>query len=308
MKKINNVYLATKKDGSTEEILKKLPPRQAGYSAVFTNLPPKDAEKNLKMLSGIDEDLHPTMLIPLLLFFTMTPKEATGMLIDRNEKYQMKFDRFINSAILQIIDWLNYNKIMIADLLAYCDGIYIEDIGDDWFKINNYKTDAKIEKSYLDDAINAKDKTKRMKIIAGLDLLCHHQDMLMAMEKNYASDAVMFTFLFARSLAQFAAVGTEKDGRDVQRGRRNQKAKNRPGLTALRRTYKERYPKASEAMLWKFVKRDLIKEPFQHGEYTVEYTPEPTGTKETAGWLKHIDENGDESSIQYETFRKIKFR
>lgn len=140
MKKINNAYLATPKDGSTEEILKKLPPRKAGYSALYTNLPPKEAEKLLQMLSGIDEDLLSPMLIPLSLFFTMTPREAMNSLVDKSIGLQYHFDTFMQRTLLQITDWLANNKTMINELLAYCNGIFIEDLEEDWFKIENYKT------------------------------------------------------------------------------------------------------------------------------------------------------------------------
>ena len=276
MKKINNAYLATPKDGSTEEILKKLPPRKAGYSALYTSLPPKEAEKLLHMLSGIDEDLLSTMMIPLSLFFTMTPREAMDSLVDKSVGLQYHFDTFMQRTLSEITDWLANNKTMINELLAYCDGIFIEDLEEDWFKIENYKTTPEIEKAFIEDAEDNKDKAKRIKLLAAMDVICQHQDTLIALEKNYASDAFLLGFLLTRSLAQFAAQKTVMDGISVQKGRRNQKPVKKPGFTALRKHFKAKYPKASEAMLWKLIKRDIRDNPFEHGDYTIEYRADET--------------------------------
>ena len=77
MKKINKTYLATKKDNSIEKIMAELPGNPGDYSAIFTSLEQKLAEKALKALSETDEDAHPAMFIPLSFFFRKPPFEAT---------------------------------------------------------------------------------------------------------------------------------------------------------------------------------------------------------------------------------------
>ena len=73
MKKINNIYLATEKDGSIEKNMVELPENPGGYSAIFASFPPdfegkKFLEKALKTLSETEEDVHPAMFIPLSFF------------------------------------------------------------------------------------------------------------------------------------------------------------------------------------------------------------------------------------------------
>jgi len=307
MKEINNVFLATNKDGSAEEILKKLPPRGAGYSAIFGDIPAKDIEKTLKMLSETDEDLHPAMFIPMGFFYDMTPNAIMDFFINKNANEQQYFDRFIRESVEQVTGWLFNNRKIINKLITYCKDIYIDDLSEDRFELENYKMTPEIEKIFIEDAFDNKDRQKRIKLLAALDVLHRHQDMRTFLEKNETFLAALFMFLFTRSLAQFAVQRTVMDGRGVQKGRRNKRPVQKTGFEALKKHFKETYPAASAAMLWRLIKRDLKGKPFTYGGYTVEYRPEVTDSRETSGQLVQTKEDGKERALQYEAFRKIKF-
>lgn len=73
MKKINNIYLATEKDGSIEKNMAELPENLGGYSAILTSLDKKFVEKALNSLSETEESVHPAMFIPLAFIFQHPP-------------------------------------------------------------------------------------------------------------------------------------------------------------------------------------------------------------------------------------------
>ena len=122
MKKINNIYLATEKDGSIEKNMAELPENPGGYSAIFTSLDQKFAEKVLKSLSETEEIVHPAMFIPLAFIFQHPPFKVSEDLRKETGGKSL-LQRMIADFLEHTQEWLYANGPLTMDLLELCPNL-----------------------------------------------------------------------------------------------------------------------------------------------------------------------------------------
>lgn len=250
MKKINKIYLATKKDNSIEKMMAELPGNPGEYSAIFTSLEQKFAEKALKALSETEEDAHPAMFIPLSFFFRKLPFEATQEL-QEEIKGRKLYETVIADFLMDMREWLFANELLTLELFSLCPELQKEDLGNQQTIIRNIRITPEIENIFLERAENRQERIKRTKILAGVNALFMHRLLVAAVDQGHAQATAEYMFLFTRSMAQFAADKSVDDGLSRQASRRKggEKEADRMGLLALVQRYHEKNSELSDLEL-----------------------------------------------------------
>lgn len=309
MKKINNIYLATEKDGSIEKNMAELPENPGGYSAIFTSLDPKFAEKVLKSLSETEESVHPAMFIPLAFIFQHPPFKVSEDLRKETGGKSL-LQRMIADFLEHTQEWLYANGPLTMELLELCPNLQKDRLDKQQTAIRNIHITPDIEKTYLERAKDRQDTIKRTKILAALNALLTHQLLSDAVNKEKAVEAAEYMFLFTRSMAQFAANKAVEDGLTRQDNRRKggEREADRTGLLALVKRYHEKNPQVTNSELWKLIKKDLLqrKNVKPCKGYSVRFYDEHTDISDSSGLLIQKKSKGKEYSIGFEAFRNIR--
>lgn len=309
MKKISNIYLATEKDGSIEKNMAELPENPGGYSAIFTSLDQKFAEKVLKSLSETEESVHPAMFIPLAFIFRHPPFKVSEDLRKETGGKSL-LQRMIADFLEHTQEWLYANEPLTIELLELCPNLQKDRLDKQQTAIRNIHITPDIEKTYLERAKDRQDTIKRTKILAALNALLTHQLLSEAVNKEKAAEAAEYMFLFTRSMAQFAANKAVEDGLTRQDNRRKggEREADRAGLLALVKRYHEKNPQVTDSELWKLIKKDLLqrKNVKPCKGYSVRFYDEHTDTSDSSGLLIQKKSKGKEYSIGFEAFRNIR--
>jgi len=309
MKKINKAYLATERDSSMTKIMAELPENPGGYSAVFTSLEQKFAEKALKALSETEEDAHPSMFIPLSFIFRKPPFLAAQKL-QTEVKGKKLYEIVIADFLMHTYEWLFVNEQLILELFSLCPELQLEDLGHEQTLVRNIHITPEIENAFLAGAKSRQEHIKRTKILAGVNATLTHQSLVAAVEQNDAQATAEYMFLFTRSMAQFAAHKSVDDGLNRQAARRKggSRVADRTGLFAFIQSYHQKNPRLSDSALWKLIRKDLLqrKKVKPCAGYSVKFYPEPTDTSDTAGLLIQKKSKGKEYPIGFEAFRNIR--
>lgn len=148
MKIINKIFRATKKDGSLEKVLTKLPENPNGYSGIVTNIDQSFMDRTLKGLSECDEDMHPTMFVPLSFFFLKTPMDAKDI-FDRQIGEETFLSRFLREFIDGVQDWVYWNDDLANELYDLCDGVVKTRINETYTLVKNINITPEIEDKFL---------------------------------------------------------------------------------------------------------------------------------------------------------------
>lgn len=288
MKKINNAYLATAKDGSLEKIMAELPDNSGGYAGFFTDLDPKFIEKALKNLSETEENIHPAMLIPLAFIFQNPLFQISKDLREVAGGKSLQ-ERMIDDFLTHTQEWLYANEVMTMELYDFCPDIEKIPLDETHTIVKNIYITPEIEKNYLELAVDRQDRIKRTKILAAVNALLTHRLLSDAISQENAKEAAEYMFLFTRSMVQFAANKAVDDGLSRQEARRKggEREADRTGLLRLIRKYHAHNPTATDAELWKIITHDLLHK-------SVRFEFEPTDDRITGGSMIQKKSGGEE--------------
>jgi hypothetical protein len=306
MKKINNIFKATKRDGTIEKILSKLPENPAGYSAILADLDKKLVNKGVSALSECDEDFHPAMHIPTTFFFKMTPMQAKAEFDFRMDEEISLLQKFIEDFFSQVRDWTFLNDELLQELVKLCDGTREDNI-----KVDNLHITPEIEKAFvaLAKKDDRQDRLKRIKFLAAINLLLVFPSYTQAAQEGDIPLSSYFMFLMTRSMAQFAANKAVDDGLDAQNKRRKggEHPVDREGLLALIRGFNQKHPNATEEGLWIKIRDFLIiKKRYKPCVgYSVKFEIEPTDMEDTGGTLLQTASDKKTHPMQFQAFRRL---
>lgn len=307
MKKINRAYLADK-DETIEEFVSKIPPEELNGEFIFGDLDIETAQKALEQLSEDHEDVHPAMFIPQLFILSKTPSEAFQLLTGQNKKKDgIYLGDFLDEVVSKIHYWLSLNTKLLDELTTLYGIPRVEQLAGGFFQLTNYNPTPETDKKYISQGKTNAEQTKRLKVLAALDVSLQYALLKNARKNNETDTASAHMFFFVRSLAQFSAATSVKEGLNVKPRRiKGGLAKSdRVGLFALITHFHENNPGASNKVLWKKIRIALQKEPFKTpcGEYEVSFRTDPN-EKEYLVQTK----DDDEYPIGFEAFKKIRKR
>ncbi len=309
MKKINNVYFATEKDGSFEKNMAELPGNPNEYSAILTSIDTKFVEKLLKSLSETEESVHPAMSIPLTFIFRSLPFKVSEDLRKKTGDKSL-LQRMIADFLEHTQEWLHANEGLFMELLELCPDLQKDRLDQHQMVIRNIHITPDIEETYREQAKDRQDTIKRIKILAAVNALLTHQLLSDAVNKGKAVESAELMFLFTCSMAQFAASKAVEDGLAQQDSRRKggEKEADRTGLVALVQRYHGRNSELSDFELWKLIKKELLQKKYMNPctGYSVRFYDEHTDTSYNSGLLIQKKSKGKEYSIGFEAFRSLR--
>ncbi|QJT09512.1 hypothetical protein [Oceanidesulfovibrio marinus] len=309
MKKINDVFIATPKDGSLEETISKLPGDIEDYSVVFTNADIKFIEKVVRSINGSDEGAQPSMLIPLSFIFSMPPFESTGALLETQDD-KCVLGRIIDDFLENSTEWLYANRQLLLDLCGVCSDAVSKSVSIEQILAGQTKITPDIERVYLELALNRQDSFKRMKVLAAIHARLTYDDLVLAMAKGDVQATATIMFLFARSMAQYASNRAVEDGLERQDSRRRggEKPVDRAGLLKLIQKYHNQFPNDTDKELWLRIKADLVSKKMMRPckGYSVRFEFEPTDDSDIGGRLIQKKSKGKEHPMGFEAFRNAR--
>ena len=310
MRRVNNVIKTTKRDGSIEKIVSKLPDSPADYSAIFASVDKKLIDKGIQSLSECDEDFHPAMLIPTAFFFKKTPAKALADFDTRFDDGSSFFEIFIENFFSQVQQWILLNTPLLQEIIELCGGEVTPDTEIVITVLNSLHITPEIEDKFvaLAKTNDRQNRLKRIKFLAAVNLLFVFSSYNHAVQKGDNLAASFFMFFMARSMAQFAANKAVEDGLEAQEKTRKggEHIVDREGLLTIIRDFKNKYPESDARGLWKIIHNFLIKNKKYKlvSGHSVRFEIEPTDTEDTGGRLIQTNPDKKTYSMQFQAFRK----
>lgn len=304
MKIINKIFRATKKDGSLEKVMSKLPENPDGYSGVFTNLDQSFMDRALKGLSECDEDMHPAMFIPMSYFFIKTPMRAKEELDIEIQQGKTLFDKFVQESFDGVQQWVYWNSDLANELFDLCPGVEKISIDSESIRVDKLYITPQIEDNFLNNSNgdNAY-KIKRMKMLAAVNILLLQEPLKATIHKNDASLSAYYMFLFCRSLSQFSANRVVDIGLSTLEAARKggRAARDRKGLQTFVADYHSRFPSKTDRELWGIIKSEMSQKKFAKPcpGYSITFCNDYVNEDILSGTLIQKNEAGLEYPIQF---------
>ena len=310
MKKINRIFRATKKDGSFQNVLSKLPENPNDYSGIFTDIDKVLIDRVLKGLSECDEDMHPAMFIPLSYFFLKSPAQA-------KEEFDMPMgagtllEKFIQESFNNVEQWLYWNEELSNELFALCSGVQRKNVNAQSIEMSNVYITPQIEEDFLKRAgDNNISRIKRIKVLAAIHILLLKQPLNDSMESADAKLSAYFMFLFCRSLAQFSANRVVDIGLSLLKSTRKGggEERDRKGLLTFIADYHAKFQGKTDEELWGIIKANMQQKKFAKPcpGYSVTFYDDYVNQGKRSGTLIQKNKEGVEYPIQYKAFTAIR--
>lgn len=165
------------------------------------------------------------------------------------------------------------------------------------------------EKDYLLRSDDMGDAKRRMKILAGLDIIRRGKEVSDLLASEEAQPLAYPLFAYFRSMIQFLFFEYYADGISVQMGRERgaRKCKDRLGIRMLLSMATLANPRFRDkgSAAWRAIKKSLLASGLVtfDNEYAVEFQPDVHGQGVYSGHIVQTDPEGKRDPMSYEAFK-----
>jgi hypothetical protein len=257
---------------------------------------------------GFDENKAYSMCIFKSLIFSQPPSFVFEHLSEETGEKEVAFYIYIEDFCEEARLWIDAHLSLAEEFgNVFCENRNTTmkecDFHEDEYCINSDD-----ENSFLDLSTDEKDYIKRLKFLAAADMIQKKKLLDKARSQGDIDGIALYSFAIARSMSQFCATNSVKDGTSINtgRGKGGEATADRNGYRQLLNYYKLLYPKKSRQKLWDIICRDLRKKPFYTpcGEYEIQLWIDPVHDNHQLAQLKDGKSNRE---VRFRTFRSKEF-
>lgn len=257
---------------------------------------------------GFDENKAYSMGIFKSLIFSQPPNFVFEHLSEETDEKEVAFYIYVDDFCEEARLWIDAHLTLAEEFgKVFCKkrNTTMEecDLHEDEYLINSDD-----ENSFLDLSTDKKDYIKRLKFLAAADMIQKKQLLDKARSQGSIDRIALCSFAIARSMSQFCAINSVKDGTSMNtgRGKGGEATGDRNGYKQLLDHYKQLYPNKSRQKLWDIICRDLRKKPFYTpcGEYEIQLWIDPVHDNHQLAQLKDGKSN---RKVRFRTFRSKEF-